>query len=250
MRAVFGDHSTLDHRNLVGVADGAESMRDGDDSLALHKLFKSIDDELLALAVESGRRLVEQEDGAVPNHNAGDTDALALASGERQATVTDRSVIAERHGHDEVMRVGEFRCRDDLILGCTGAAKSDVFEDGAAKEHGVLKDVTYLVAEVPEFVLADVLAVDADGAGLDIIEARDETDDSRFSAAGGPDDANELAGLNDQVEIGENRVCGIVAELDVVKVDGTVEGGGLEAFGIVRDDGIGVEDGTDALDPN
>ncbi len=50
-----------------------------------------------------------------------------------------------------------------------------------------------------EFVLADVLAVDEDGAGLHIVEARDEADDGGFAAAGGADDADELAGLNFEV---------------------------------------------------
>ncbi len=68
------------------------------------------------------------------------------------------------------------------------------------------------------------MAVDVDGAGLDVVEARDEADDGGFSAAGRADDAYELAGLDLEVEIGEDWVVGVVAEGDVVEFDLAVAG--------------------------
>ena len=82
--AVFGDDAAGEDDDLVGVADGAEPMGDGDDGLAFHELFEGVDDEFLGFAVEGGGGLVEQQDGAVANHDAGDADALALAAGERE----------------------------------------------------------------------------------------------------------------------------------------------------------------------
>ena len=190
--AAFGDDSALDDGDLVGVADGAETMGDGDDGLALHELFEGVDDEFFGFAVERGGGLVEQEDGAVADHDAGDADALALAAGEGRAAIADQGVVAERHGHDEVVGVGELGGRDDLFLRRVGAAEGDVLEDGSAKEDGVLQDVADLVAQMLEFVVADVLAVDVDFAGLHVVEARDEADDGGFSAAGGADDADKL----------------------------------------------------------
>ncbi len=96
--AVFGDDAAFDHDDLVGVADGAEAMGDGDDGLALHQLFERVDDEFFGFAVERGGGLVEQEDGAVADHDAGDADALALAAGEGGAALADEGVVAERHG--------------------------------------------------------------------------------------------------------------------------------------------------------
>src|SRR5579871_1816703 len=69
--AAFGDDSPRDDDDLVGVADSTEPVGDSNHGLALHQLFKRIDDELFGFAVQSGGRLVEQKDRAVADHDAG-----------------------------------------------------------------------------------------------------------------------------------------------------------------------------------
>ena len=153
----FGDDAVVDDDDLVGVADGAEAMSDGDDGLALHEPFEGVDDEFFGLAVEGGGGLVEQEDGAVADHDAGDADALALASGEGGAALADQRVVAEGHAGDELVGVGESGGGDDLFFGGGRAAEGDVLVDGAVKEDGLLEDVADLVAERLELVVADVV---------------------------------------------------------------------------------------------
>ena len=191
----FGYDAAFDDDDEVGVADGAEAVGDGDDGPALHEFFEGVDDEFFGFAVEGRGGLVEQEDGTVADHDTGDADALTLASGEGEAALPDRGVVAEGHRHDEVVGVGEFGGGDHFFFGCAGTAEGDVLEDGSAEEDGVLKNVADLIAEMLDLVLADVLAVDMDGAGLHIVEAGDEADDGGFSAAGGADDTDELAWL-------------------------------------------------------
>src|SRR5580692_10091947 len=100
MGAAFGDDSASDDDDLVSVADSAEPVGDSDDGLALHELLECIDDELFGLAVEGCSGFVEQKDGAVANHDAGNADALTLPTGERGAAVAYESVVAVWHGHN------------------------------------------------------------------------------------------------------------------------------------------------------
>src|SRR3546814_6043613 len=60
----------------------------------------------LRLAVEGGGRLVEQQDGGVLQHGAGDGDALALTAGEVAAARADLGVVAAGEGGDEIMGAG------------------------------------------------------------------------------------------------------------------------------------------------
>ncbi len=79
------------------------------DGLALHELFEGVDYQFFGFAVEGGGGLVEQEDGVVADHDAGDADALALASGESGAALADQGVVAEGHFGDELVGVGQLR---------------------------------------------------------------------------------------------------------------------------------------------
>ena len=146
------------------------------------------------------------------------------------------------------MGIGEPGCGDDLIFGGVWPAEGDVVVDGAAKEDGVLEDIADLIAQIFQFVSANIVAVDVKRSGLHVVETRNETDDGGFSAAGGADDADKLAWLDFQANVGKDGVVGIVSEGDVDEFDGAVEGFGLEAVGVVRKNEIGVEDGADTLD--
>ena len=55
----------------------------------------------LALGVEGGGGLVEEQDRRVLQDGAGDGDALALAAGERHAALADHGGVALRQGADE-----------------------------------------------------------------------------------------------------------------------------------------------------
>jgi hypothetical protein len=48
--AVFCHHAVFDDDDLVGVAQGAHAMGDGDDAAASHQSFQRLDDQMLRLA--------------------------------------------------------------------------------------------------------------------------------------------------------------------------------------------------------
>src|SRR4051812_4925492 len=107
MGAAFGDYPSGKHDNLLGIANGGESVSDRDHRLTFHQLFQCVDDELLRFAVERRRGLIHQQDGAIADHDPGYAYSLALTAGECGSALSDDCVVAEGHPGDEFVRVGE-----------------------------------------------------------------------------------------------------------------------------------------------
>src|SRR6185436_2121026 len=63
--AVLDDLAVLEHENLIGAADRGEAMRDDERRPAPSQGAQAVLDHLLALAVETGGGLVENEDARV-----------------------------------------------------------------------------------------------------------------------------------------------------------------------------------------
>ncbi len=62
----------------------------------------------------------------------------------------------------------------DLLVGCTQTAISDVVADRGAEHENVLLDDADLAAQGILGHVADVDAVDGDGAGIDFVKARQQ----------------------------------------------------------------------------
>src|SRR5262245_29931024 len=113
--------------------DRAQSVRDDNDSAALHQAFQRLDDELLGFRVERGGRLVENEDGIVPDDGASDADALTLSPGQGIAAFPYHRVVAVRQLDDEFIRVGELRGVHDVVTRGAAAAVGNVVRNRATE---------------------------------------------------------------------------------------------------------------------
>ena len=91
--------------------------------------------------------------------------------------------------------------------------------DCVVEEGCVLGYDSDAFAEGFELDITNVLAVDCDAAGLDIVEAEEEAEDGGFSAAGGADDGDFLACWNGEIEVLEDRSVWTVAEGDFFEFD-------------------------------
>ncbi len=155
-------------------------------------------------------------------------------------------------------------------------AVHDVFADCGVEEEDVLLDEAGVFAEESLFEACDVSAVDADGALLGLVEARDEGGDGGLAGAGFADYRDCAVGGDVHAHVAKDPVFGCrVFERDVVKcytaVDGTkrrgvfavddiggdvhdlgepLEAGGalLEVLGKVYESADGVEDEVDVQD--
>ena len=73
--------TVLDDADAVCMGHGREPVRDEEDGLSAGELREGRLDLRLVVRVRKGGRLVEDQDGRVLEHGAGDGDALPLAAG-------------------------------------------------------------------------------------------------------------------------------------------------------------------------
>src|SRR5262249_61791055 len=89
MRTLLHYHSVLEHDDLVGIDEGAQTMRDHDDGASLHQASQRLDHQMLRFRVQSSGWFVQNQNRAVANHRPRDRDALALATRERLTTLAN-----------------------------------------------------------------------------------------------------------------------------------------------------------------
>ena len=110
-------------------------------------------------------------------------------------------------------------CLIDLLMPrCSAFSTSDMMR-ASSRSTMVLSARVGAFAEGFELDITNVLAVDCDAAGLDIVEAEEEAEDGGFSAAGGADDGDFLACWNGEIEVLEDRSVWTVAEGDFFEFD-------------------------------
>lgn len=127
------------------------------------------------------------------------SEALFLTARDHHATLADHGVVAVRKRADGVVHVCAFRSLFDLVLAGIHVAVFDVVADCVVEQRCVLGHDADCFAQAFERDVADVLAVNEDAAFLGVVVAEEEAEDGGFSAAGGTDDGDLLAGGDGEV---------------------------------------------------
>ena len=117
------------------------------------------------------------------------------------------------------MGVGDARCLLHLLARGPLDAEGDVVEEGVVKEDRLLIHVAHQPAQIGERRLADVHAVDGDGAPLHVVESRQEVDERTLPRAGLPDERHRPSLLDRQVDAPQHPLLS-VAEPHVTVRDG------------------------------
>ena len=86
----------------------------------------------------------------------------------------DDRFIAVGKFHYEVVGGRVPRCSFDLFPSCVGAAITDICGDGVVKQSDFLTDQGDVLKQGCSGHVTDILAVDKNGARIDIIEARNQ----------------------------------------------------------------------------
>ncbi len=126
--------------DLVGSADGGETVGYDEGGAALHEEVEAVLDHGFGLGVEGAGGLVEDEDAGVGEDGAGDGDPLALAAGELDAALAYDGVVLLGKTLGELVDAGDAAGIYELLFGGVRAAEEDVFADGAVEEEGLLQD--------------------------------------------------------------------------------------------------------------
>ncbi len=237
--AHFADGLVLQHHDLVGVADGGEAVGDDDGGAALHQAFQGLLDEQLGLGIDRGGGFIQDQDGSVLEHGAGDGEALLLPAGELDAALADEGVVALRQVVDELVGIGGLGGRDHLGLGGIRAAEEQVLAHRAVEEEDILQDDADLPAQALEGVIVQVAAIQGDGAVGHVVEAGDQADQGGLAHAGGSDQGHHGFGGGLQADILQDADAGGVFEVDMaedhVALDATGDGlGARDVLGLVR----------------
>ncbi|MPM25386.1 hypothetical protein SDC9_71877 [bioreactor metagenome] len=219
VRAFLDDLALLEHHDPVGIGDGREPVRDGDDGAALAHRVQAVLDVALGLGVERRGRLVEQQDRRVLQQRAGDADALLLAARELQPALAHRRLVALGQAHHEVMDFRGSGGRDDLGLGGAGAAIGDVVADRIVEQHGVLRHHADRVVQALLGDVAEVLPVDPDRAAGDVVEAEEKPPDRRLARARGADQCHALPRRHGQRDPLQDRPVRVIGEFHRVETD-------------------------------
>ena len=120
--------------------------------------------------------------------------------------------------------VRKFGGLDTFFVGGVEASVADVFHDGVGEEESILQDDAELFTQVIFGDVADVLSVNRDAAGIDLIEASQQVDDGGFACTCGTDERDGLSCLCFESHIFDDELIGVVAERDVSEVNFSFEG--------------------------
>jgi hypothetical protein len=143
----------------------------------------------------------------------------------------DQRVVAVRQAQDEFVRVRGARGGDDLGARRLGLAVGDVLGDRAEEQEGLLQHQADVLAVFGDRYRTDVHAVDQDRAFGDIVEAADQVDQRALAGTAVADQADHLAGLDDDVDVAGDAARP-VAEADAAQFDAS------------RDAAAGAPDGS------
>ena len=138
---LFHDASGLDDIDPVGATDGGQAVGDDQRGAAAHQPGQCILDQAFALGIERRGGFVEDQDGRILEHGAGDGDALPLAAREFGPAVTDVRVVTFGQLPDKLVGIGRAGRRLDRFARGAGHREGDVVEHRIIEEDGFLRQM-------------------------------------------------------------------------------------------------------------
>ena len=146
----------------------------------------------------SGDPHPSEEDKALTYRLARSGEVLGIALVGLLAAVGDAALVAVGQCAHEPVHPRGARRLEDILLGGTGPAVGDVLGDRPADQPGVLKHHADPGAQRLPADVTDVMAVDHDPAGVDVVEPHQQIDQRGLARPGRPDDGHRAAGLGHQ----------------------------------------------------
>src|SRR4029077_368936 len=173
--------------------------------------------------VECRRRLVQDHDWAIANDGARNANTLTLAARKRVSAFAHDGVVTVRHATDEFVGVGYFRGGNDLFFGCVGAPVGDIFANCPPEQYRLLQYEADLDPQRVKLEGCDIFAIDQNASTTGIIEAREQTQDRRFTRTRGSDNADDLTGLYCERDIPQHLRLVVIAKRDIFECNCALE---------------------------
>ncbi len=180
----------------------------------------------LALAVEVGGRLVEQQQRRLAQEGAGEADALRLASGEAAGALADAGSHSLRQLQGDLQQAGVLGGNQDPLRRGPGRRQPHVLLDRAGEQRRPLR---HPGDPAPPFVGVDVAQVDAAAGDRPLVgfgQPRQQRDQGRLAAAAGADQGHRLPRLQPQVDAAQDLGPARVREAHAGQLDRLAAGVG------------------------
>src|ERR671939_328637 len=98
--------SSLDHQDHIGSLDGGETVGNRQGGAVLHQRCKRRLDEPLRTCICRAGRLIQDQDPRLLEEDAGNREALLLATGELVVSLPYDGLVAVSQLHDAIMNGG------------------------------------------------------------------------------------------------------------------------------------------------
>src|SRR5581483_10730799 len=239
--AQLRDLAMFQHGYPVCDLDRAQAVRDHNGGTTLHQTFQGLLNQLLGLAIQRTGRFVQQQNARVFQERPCDGNTLALSPAQLDSTFADDGLVLARQLHDEIVCVGRFRRRDDLIFGGVESPIEDVFPHRSAKEQCFLRDDADLGAQAALRHAAQIDSIDGYAPRRRIVEARDQVEHRALARPTRPDQRHDFARGNVQGHVVEHLNTMFIAERYVIERDLPLYGGQCRGVRGVHNTRLGIE---------
>ena len=223
MGAALHHATVLQDDDEIRPPQRAQPVRHDEGRAAGDGPVKRLENLVLGLAVNGGRRIVEQHDGRLQQHGARDGEPLALATRQALRAFAEQGVVALGQRHDEVVRRGHPRRLLDLLPRRIRMTEGDVGRNRVGKEEAFLENQTDVPTHVVEVERAHIVAVEQHATRGRIEEPRDQAHEDALAGAGRAEDGHTLARPHVQFEVAHDRLGPGVGEGDVIESHRAVE---------------------------
>src|SRR5262245_25357403 len=193
-------------------------MGDDERGPARPERAKAILDHRLALAVETRRGFVQNQDARVREDGARDGNPLPLPAGELHSPLPDDGVVALGKRLHELVAVSDSAHFPDLLDGRRRPRVRDVLPNRSIEEKVVLENDPDLLPVVPETQGSEVAAVDANATALGPVEGQYEADERALARAARPDESRRGSGRRHERNLLQDRDSFPVLESHVLEL--------------------------------
>lgn len=215
-------------------------MGDDKGGAPLHQVLQGLLHLQLALGVQAGGGLVQDEHRPVGQQGPGDGQPLALPA-EPYPALADLGVKALGQPLDEVQGIGRFSRRAQLFLVSPGTAVGDVGAHRVVEQDGLLGDDGDLTAQAVQGGLADIHPVKGDPPLAHLVKTRQQVHQGGLAAPAGAHQGQDLAAVHGEVDVVQHLVARGIGKIHALEPDGPLQARQLDGVIAVYDLRLGVE---------
>ena len=186
------DGPTVQNKYPVGPNHRRKPVSNHQGGPPRHEMIQRVLNQGLALGIQTGGRLIQNQDRRFPQHDPCDGDSLALAGAEGHAPLPDDLLIAVREPRDELMGVGHPGRFPNLQIGRAEPAVGQVLSHRSGEEHGLLGNDSDVASKLPEPEAPDIHSIQTHLSGFHVVEAEDEGRHSALPRSGAAHQRNPL----------------------------------------------------------